>query len=923
MASSSRSAPATRARPLSFDFTDRTSGVDRRKAWLNVPTAEEARWGQTGEERRKRNSDLAKDAWQLMAKRTPLTMDAFLHEFLPAPQRSQDKPRRTRLFKGVSECCNAEEILKQLATALNDASDVHSLCPGLRFHLKSYPGGGDSTRPPVVCCLANSTAAPLRHSEQGVDLGFAELFIDAHPDPVTDFVDCVHPRWRISRGLIAQSEEKEASLRIGETVTCAAEIFGRQHRRFCFSVSVSGTLYRIFHWDRAGVSVTRAHDLHEDPGYLCEFLWRFAHASDEGRGFDPTVRPATEEQEVSFERVVRRHAQEQILCEDNEALADAMEEHYVPGRVAQVAVVDGDDQQVYWYTVSRPVVSPYNLWNKGTRGWWAVSEDGSITFLKEIWRVGTEYDEGRTLDHLQRANVRHVPVALHYGNVWETPNRAMDAGYSEYESETEFDELTKGTAHYRIATDTVGYDLKRVTGAKDLLFATRDILEALQDAQKWPKIHRDVSIGNILLVVDRKSKRCRGCLIDWEYSADLDAEGKPYDDAHGTKFQFGTPSFMSVDRLNCSGPHSIEDDMESLLYVVLYCALRDSKTTTPAADAREACRALFSRPQRTKQGRWVCPPAKAKNQQDRRITKGVRFRSNALNHWLDTMLKLNSSRDTWTYQRVAHEWDRILAMWDELQAGGAKEEPSTGPGTAPPPRADTCQEVNAKADFDERRDNRDEQKRKAPHDPEEAKGRHATKRPKVELVVKFTTNKRKAQNLPVVEYVKDGGGGRVKEEASLLQRRQEEEEAKLPKDILKDKLAATRAWVEAQQACIESMEQKADIWQNGSMDTEKVDCKPSEGGGKRKVDAGPPDQDDGERVAKRVKETKSLQALSGTNKARGSGEGSVDQRQDSRAGAKKFELHPPLTRQQEPRFAVSTPKVEGLRVTRSMTRALS
>lgn len=52
----------------------------------------------------------------------------------------------------------------------------------------------------------------------------------------------------------------------------------------------------------------------------------------------------------------------------------------------------------------------------------------------------------------------------------------------------------------------------------------------MRDAyEKDSRIHRDISLGNIILVKEPGSAVRRGCLIDWEMSCEVDEEGKSLD----------------------------------------------------------------------------------------------------------------------------------------------------------------------------------------------------------------------------------------------------------------------------------------------------------------------------------------------------------------------------------------------------------
>lgn len=97
--------------------------------------------------------------------------------------------------------------------------------------------------------------------------------------------------------------------------------------------------------------------------------------------------------------------------------------------------------------------------------------------------------------------------------------------------------------HYRLVLGTVGSPLKTVRGAKELLHATYDVLTgmlqshmctslvtepltAMRDAlAKDSRLHRDISVANIILVQEADRDVRRGYLIDWDASCRVDDAG--------------------------------------------------------------------------------------------------------------------------------------------------------------------------------------------------------------------------------------------------------------------------------------------------------------------------------------------------------------------------------------------------------------
>ncbi|CDO74700.1 hypothetical protein BN946_scf184847.g8 [Trametes cinnabarina] len=161
----------------------------------------------------------------------------------------------------------------------------------------------------------------------------------------------------------------------GFHISCAAEDFARQHCQSLFTVSVAGSLARLYRWDRSGCIVTEAFDLHENPDAFAEFLWGFSQVSEAGRGHDITVRMGSLEEEVIFRIAIRYSLRSQLEVSEEE-LDQAIVAHYHPNHVTVIRVdVDNPGPPTTrsrFFLVSRPVVFPRSLDGRGTRGYWAV-----------------------------------------------------------------------------------------------------------------------------------------------------------------------------------------------------------------------------------------------------------------------------------------------------------------------------------------------------------------------------------------------------------------------------------------------------------------------------------------------------------------------------------------------------------------------
>ncbi len=100
--------------------------------------------------------------------------------------------------------------------------------------------------------------------------------------------------------------------------------------------------------------------------------------------------------------------------------------------------------------------------------------------------------------------------------------------------------------HHRLVMGTVGYNLNRLRGTEELLHATYDVYTggyiwrhgsvlfccllilslAMRDVlAKDSRIHRDISVGNVILVQQPGKAVRSGYLIYWETSCKIDNTG--------------------------------------------------------------------------------------------------------------------------------------------------------------------------------------------------------------------------------------------------------------------------------------------------------------------------------------------------------------------------------------------------------------
>ncbi|KAJ2965239.1 hypothetical protein NUW54_g14185 [Trametes sanguinea] len=292
--------------------------------------------------------------------------------------------------------------------------------------------------------------------------------------------------------------------------------------------------------------------------------------------------------------------------------------------------------------------------------------------------------EGDILRELNDLEVRHVPLLTVHGDVPVVPSNAggIETVFQSSLTEAYLGEpwicLVDGDRvrinelwHYRLATSTVGYSLKSLRGTEELLYATHDALVAMRDAlEKASRIHRDLSVGNIILVKEPDRTVRKGYLIDWEASDRIDDAGESLH-----RGRAGTWMFMSIRMLNsdqANGKHTFLDDMEALLYVVLYCALYYLPHDLSPRNLASFTAAFFDEYRRRTGGVLHGGEAKYANAFARSFTKNVHFQDAAFDEWLQTVMDFHCQRlgsvtrleNWWTLDKLDAYWTQFLETHD-------------------------------------------------------------------------------------------------------------------------------------------------------------------------------------------------------------------------------------------------------------------
>ncbi|KAI0089840.1 hypothetical protein BDY19DRAFT_941069 [Irpex rosettiformis] len=458
-----------------------------------------------------------------------------------------------------------------------EAVKESSSCPG--FVLRNTSTKKDAiTHTKPDCGLFDSTINESDAKTHSMSL--MDIVVEIKPE---EYQDAFHST--VNDGGVVKEEKAKSLSKMtntsikhrGQQIDYASQIMALQHRSHIFSISVIGHHARLIRWDRAGACVSeRFNYANGSSNWLGEFLFRYANATREQRGFDHCVQKANKDEIDLLNAGVNDHLRKFHYPAHLDAeLSRTVDESYP---AYKVSVKDQATEKESDYIICRPFTEVFSLCGRATRGYlaWGVLQH-KLVFLKDTWRADSEVDgllsEAEAYGILGGLNLEVLasllPIVLASGDVTlldGTPQCTLTQDFADpkYQWFRPTAWLRKHLRH-RVVQE-LALPLRMVRNSLELLKAIRNTLEVIKLAyHEGHVLHRDISIGNVMLNMD-----FNGILNDWDHairtSGAEDREGHPY--------RTGTWQFMSVGILmNATKPHSIHDDVESTFWVLYYIAL--------------------------------------------------------------------------------------------------------------------------------------------------------------------------------------------------------------------------------------------------------------------------------------------------------------------------------------------------------------
>ncbi|KAK7688395.1 hypothetical protein QCA50_008768 [Cerrena zonata] len=506
----------------------------------------------------------------------PMPAQDFLDKFLP-----KTHIHNTRTRKNVYDRILNKKLYKAFSKSMGD----QNLCPGFELvplptETKNNTLSGHKLLPGIAVYSRGAKRKSV------CDWPLMDFFIEWRPD---EHFDCYYEDY-VNDEILDDSCDQAFEMR-GRMFTYAAQLMDCQHRLFVFAIDMFDSYARLYRFDSSCIVVSDLIEYQRDSQLLDQFFARYSALSRVQRGYDPTVMPANNAEKVLFQARVKDYLERA----KGENLRIHPDVQTLKGDVVKIKLYDMNGYSD-WYLACKCNTIPINTLPCGrfTRGFVATPslsasharpttsrksdvKKGELFWLKDSWRPSSDASEASIYYDLKAKGVPNLPDIILTGDVQVGP----------IVQETMNDTLLSdpSTKSWRRSTDTIHHmihhrivsglliPLEYVENAKELLLVGRDTLNALAGAfYKGTMLHRDLSKGNLMMTERRGTDEGPwGVLNDWDRATRADIDF-PY--------RTGTWQFMSIALLrDATKLHDIFDDLESLLWVLLFFAVRNFKYT--------------------------------------------------------------------------------------------------------------------------------------------------------------------------------------------------------------------------------------------------------------------------------------------------------------------------------------------------------
>ncbi|KAI0663935.1 hypothetical protein C8Q70DRAFT_210273 [Cubamyces menziesii] len=378
---------------------------------------------------------------------------------------------------------------------------------------------------------------------------------------------------------------------LGQIMTYSILVFDNQHRTHHYTLMILGDSSRIIRWDRSGVVATKKFNYVQNALMLAQFLWRFARMTPTQRGHDTTavrVLPGSAEYKLMDEYASMTSKATSSKSSVGDHARQSFKKSLVDAPRWKLRVDDPDKGPQY-FLVGKADFKASGLAGRGTRTYVALDISHrtrrTLAYLKDAWRVAhlnidQEGDILKVLNNNEGGGpVKYVPTLRCHGDVEAQVTASQDVWEMKYGGKGLVCPL-KTHRHYRLVVNEVGLPLSEFQCASELVGLLMCVITAHGQAyDRKGLIHRDISVGNVLIYPTLKKDKTTGkmqatriaLLADWELAKRIDED----DEGPRQPDRTGTWQFLSANSLSCPSKRIIvQDDMESIFHLLVYQAIR-------------------------------------------------------------------------------------------------------------------------------------------------------------------------------------------------------------------------------------------------------------------------------------------------------------------------------------------------------------
>ncbi|KAJ3538890.1 hypothetical protein NMY22_g4984 [Coprinellus aureogranulatus] len=505
------------------------------------------------------------------------TNEEYIFSFAPKdrlPLFKCFKNPKTSRFTEIEELDSLEELgynvyeLKEASAMYTEVLDSTRACSFLKTPrsgydlrngtwsaLPSHPGTESELREPLVGLL-NTIAGYVYLVLPG---GTTREAVDSHDIPLahdngTHFTSpgiCIKaagPSFEVpehagrSRGLGYSNVASVLDVKLDKTkgnrvihskraATFNRQIFIQQpNRHFSRSLLVTEKVFRLIHFDRSGVYVTKLSDIHKDASLFVQFAAGLMSPDERVLGLDTSVQWTID----------------QTLCRK------------VAGTIT---LSDTSGSETYELDMNEPPFVRPGIRGRGTVGWPARDPTtGEAVLVKDSWHTDSRHSECEFL--LKAKGIPGIVEILDHEDYCAETAQYRPTGFDNEEFRNRFKP--------RLVLKRYGEPIWFFRSRLRLLLALRDVLVGTsRELFERGIIHRDISMLNILLGApdSREGNRADPQMVHTHFHwMAFITESK----AQGTR-RYQSISVLKAPSLKPFPPQDYHDDLESLFYV--YCHL--------------------------------------------------------------------------------------------------------------------------------------------------------------------------------------------------------------------------------------------------------------------------------------------------------------------------------------------------------------